>query len=42
MKNVCYLLVGMNYIINDMAEIIQNKMKDKKDNSLNIIVDGGD
>ena len=31
MKNVYYPLAGMNYIINDLAQIIENKMKDKKE-----------
>lgn len=30
MKNVYYHLVGMNYIIDDLAEIIKNKMEKKR------------
>ena len=32
MKNVYYHLVGMNYIIDDLAEIIKNKMEKKEIN----------
>ena len=32
MKNVYYPLAGMNYIIDDLAEIIKNKMDGKKGN----------
>lgn len=31
MKNIYYPLAGMNYIINDMAEIIKNKIENKKE-----------
>lgn len=31
MKNVYYPLAGMNYIIDDMAQIIENKMEDEKE-----------
>lgn len=31
MKNVYYPLAGMNYIINDLAEIIKNKMDGKQE-----------
>ena len=31
MKNVYYPLAGMNYIIDDLAEIIKNKMDGKKE-----------
>lgn len=30
MKNVYYHLAGMNYIIDDLAEIIKNKMEKKR------------
>lgn len=31
MKNVYYPLAGMNYIIDDLAQIIENKMNGKKE-----------
>ena len=31
MKNVYYPLAGMNYIIDDLAEIIKNQMDGKKE-----------
>ncbi|MEG2276099.1 MAG: hypothetical protein RSC09_06335 [Clostridia bacterium] len=34
MKNVYYPLAGMNYIIDDLSEIIKNKMNDKKEINL--------
>lgn len=34
MKNVYYPLAGMNYIIDDLAEIIKNKMENKKEINL--------
>lgn len=32
MKNVYYPLAGMNYVIDDLAEIIKNKMEGKRRN----------
>ncbi len=32
MKNVYYHFAGMNYIIDDLAEIIKNKMEKKEIN----------
>lgn len=29
-KNVYYPLAGMNYVIDDMAQIVENKMDDKE------------
>lgn len=29
MKNVYYPLAGMNYVIDDIAQIVENKMEDK-------------
>lgn len=34
MKNVYYLLAGMNYVIDDLAEIIKNKMDAKEEINL--------
>lgn len=31
MKNVYYSLAGMNYVIDDLAEIIKNKMDSKEE-----------
>jgi hypothetical protein len=31
MKNVYYPLAGMNYIIDDLAKIIENKVGEKKE-----------
>lgn len=33
-KKVYYPLAGMNYIIDDLAQIIENKMEGKKDINL--------
>lgn len=37
MKNVYYPLAGMNYVLDDLAQIIENKMKNKKRNSVMVI-----
>lgn len=34
MKNVYYHLAGMNYVIDDLAEIIKNKMDAKEEINL--------
>lgn len=34
MKNVYYPLAGMNYVIDDLAEIIKNKMDSKEEINL--------
>lgn len=34
MKNVYYPLAGMNYVIDDLAEIIKNKMYAKEEINL--------
>lgn len=34
MKNVYYPLAGMNYVIDDLAEIIKNKMDAKEEINL--------
>ena len=34
MKNVYYPLAGMNYVIDDLAEIIKNKMESKEEINL--------
>lgn len=34
MKNVYYPLAGMNYVIDDLAEIIKNKMNAKEEINL--------
>lgn len=31
MKNVYYPLAGMNYVIDDLAQILENKMDGKKE-----------
>ncbi len=40
MKNVYYPLAGMNYVIDDLAQILENKMDGKKRNCSLVICSG--